>query len=83
MHNESKSDRDPQNVVELEPVKPSKLRRIKDTAVTATWIAIPVALSGGLMYASFRMSKMQFETAKMNLEAARLTQLAETAPPQS
>jgi hypothetical protein len=62
--------------VESEPiVKPSKLKRIKANVVVATWIALPVAVTGGLMFASVKMTKMQLDTARMNLEAAKLKHL--------
>jgi hypothetical protein len=56
----------------VESPKPSKLERVKSVAVTVAWIAIPTALTGGMMYASLKMSKMQLDTAKLNLEAAKL-----------
>lgn len=65
----------PDELHELEPHKPSKLDRIKSAAVVAGWIIIPVTLTAGTMYASYKMSSMQLETAKLNLESAkRLTQ---------
>lgn len=64
-HNESKANR-------AEPVKPSKLSRIKSNAVAVTWIAIPVVVTGGLMYLSVKMTKTQLETAQLNLETAKL-----------
>jgi hypothetical protein len=65
MHNESANS-------ETEPVKPSKLSRIKSAAVTTGIIVIPVAVVVGSMYASVKMTKTQLETAKLNLEAAKL-----------
>ena len=56
----------------VEAAKPSKLDRVKDAAITAAWITIPVAVTGGLTFASYRMFKMQLDTAKLNLEAAKL-----------
>ena len=67
MHNESQAE----HVVE--PVKVTKMQRIKSNVIAATWIAIPVAVTGGLMYASVKLTKMQLDTAKLNLEAAKLT----------
>jgi hypothetical protein len=67
-HNESLADR------ESDTVKPTKLSRIKDAAVTAGVIAIPLALTVGSVYAGLKVSKMQFETAKLNLETAKLNQ---------
>lgn len=57
----------------VEPSKPSKLKRIKNTAITAAWIIVPVAVTGASMYYSGRLVKMQLDTAKLNLEAAKLT----------
>jgi len=77
MHNESLSEREPEtNLDKPEPVKPSKLKRIKSAAVTAGIYTIPVAMVGGMMFASYKMTTIQFETAKMNLEAAKLNNLA-------
>jgi hypothetical protein len=56
----------------VEPAKSSRMQRIKDAAITAAWITIPVAVTGGLMYASLKMTKMQLETSRLNLEAAKL-----------
>lgn len=57
----------------VEPVKPSKLSRIKDAAITAGIFVIPAAVIGGSMYASIKMTSMQLDTAKLNLEAAKLS----------
>ena len=62
----------PDATVVIEPVKPSKLDRIKSAAVTTAWIVIPCAVTGGLMYASAKTTRMQLETAKLNFEAAKL-----------
>ena len=84
MHNESLSERQPEiNLDKPEPVKPSKLSRIKSTAITAGVYSIPVALVGGMMFASYKMTLIQFETAKMNLEAAKLNNLAEAVTDKS
>ena len=69
MHNE------PLTPVEPEPVKPSKLDRVKDAAITVAWISIPVAVTGGLTYLSIKMTRTQLETARLNLEAAKLNRL--------
>jgi len=66
MHNESLADR------ELEPVKPSKLTRVKDAAVVAGVFVIPAAITVGSLYVGLKMQKMQLDAAKLNLEAARL-----------
>ncbi len=65
-HNESLADR------ETETPKPTKLSRIKDVAITAGIIVIPVALTVGSVYAGLKVSKDQLETARLNLEAAKL-----------
>jgi hypothetical protein len=72
MHNE------PLASVESEPVvesSKSKLNRIKDTAVTVGFFVIPAAVVAGSMYASVKMTKTQLETARLNLEAAKLNRL--------
>lgn len=56
----------------VEPSKPSKLKRIKNNAVTAAWVIIPVGLTGASMFYSGKLVKMQLETAKLTLEAAKL-----------
>lgn len=56
-----------------EPSKPSKLARIKSNLATAGIVVIPIAVFGGLMYASVKMTGMQLETAKLNLETAKIT----------
>ena len=58
-------------VVELP--KPSKLKRIKSASFKAAVIIIPTAVTVGGMIASYKMSKMQYDTAKLNLENAKLT----------
>lgn len=67
-HNESKAERTP------EPSKPSKFNRVKSAAITTMWIAVPVAVTGGMTYLGYKTTKMQLETAKLNLAAAKLTQ---------
>ena len=69
MHNE------PLTSVEPEPVKPSKLQRIKSNALMAGVFVIPIALTGASMYYSGRLVKMQLETSRLNLEAAKLNHL--------
>jgi hypothetical protein len=84
MPNESLSEREPEkNLDTPEPVKPSKLKRIKSTAITVGIYTIPVAVLGGTMFASWKMTTIQFETAKMNLEAAKLNSLAEAVTEKS
>lgn len=58
-----------ENVVELP--KPSRLKRIKEGAVTAAWIAVPVAFTAGSVYFSYKMVRMQYDAAQLNLEAAK------------
>lgn len=65
----------PETPVVVEPSKPSKLKRIKAHAVTAGIFAIPVVLTGASMYYSGRLVRMQLDTAKLNLEAAKLNKL--------
>ena len=69
MHNESAAIR------ELEPVKPSKLTRIRDAAIVTGIFVIPAAVIAGSMYASIKMTKTQLETARLNLEAVKLNKL--------
>ena len=70
MHNE------PLASVESEPVvKSSKLDRMKSTVTVVTWIAIPVAMTGALTYLSWKMTSTQLQTAKLNLETAKLNSL--------
>ena len=66
MHNESLAEQ------VLEPIKLSRLDRIKSNAVEAAWIIIPVVVTGASMYYSGRLVKMQLDTAKLSLEAAKL-----------
>lgn len=57
----------------VEPSKPSKLNRIKSVTITAAWIIVPVAVTGASMYFGIKTTKMQLDTAKLNLEIAKLT----------
>lgn len=66
MHNESLADR------ESEPIKPSKLQRIKSAALVAGFYGTCAAVTGGSIYAGLKMTKMQLETARLNLEAAKI-----------
>ena len=59
----------------FEPSKPSKLERVKSVAITAAFIGVPVGVTVGLSVLSYRMVGMQLETAKLNLEAAKLNKL--------
>lgn len=65
----------PETPVVVEPSKPSKLKRIKANAVTAGIFVIPVVLTGASMYYSGKLVRMQLDTAKLNLEAAKLNKL--------
>lgn len=76
MHNESKAVREPENIVELEPIKPSKFSRIKSAAITVGIIAIPTSVIVGGTYANYRIVAMALETAKINLEIAKLKDTA-------
>lgn len=67
MHNESLADRP-------EPIKPSKLQRVKSAAITAGFFGTCAVITGGSIYAGLKMTKMQLETAKLNLEAAKIAQ---------
>lgn len=69
MHNESNADRtEPKVVEESESTQPSKLRRFASTAVKVGAVTVPPALSIGLTIVSFKTTKMDFATAKMNRE---------------
>jgi len=59
--------------VEELSTKPSKLKRIKSNVIMAGIYSIPAVVIGGSIYASLKMGSMQLETAKINLEAAKLT----------
>ena len=52
--------------------KPSKLDRIKSAAAVTAFFVLPSVALIGSVYASYRMTGMQLETAKLNLEAAKL-----------
>lgn len=55
-----------------EPIeKTSKLQKIKNGAITAGVFGIPTVLTLVGTYYSIKVAKMQYETAKMELEAAR------------
>lgn len=62
----------------LEPQKPSRLSRIKSTAIMTGIYTFPIALAGGAMYVTTRNAKLAFETAKLNLETAKLAAAAVT-----
>jgi hypothetical protein len=81
MSNESNNN-EPEIIPEPEPVKRSKLRRIKSAAATVGIFTIPSALVGGMMYFTYKISKMDLETAKINLEAAKLHDIADAATQQ-
>lgn len=67
------SETETPDVPETIVAKPSKLKRIKSTAVVGAWIIIPVAAVGASMYYSGRLTQMQLEAAKLTLEAAKLS----------
>ena len=80
MHNESRADREPEaSANESEPIKPSKLKRIKSNLTVAGMYIIPAAVIGGSMYLGVKTTKMQLETAKLNFETAKLQKLADAA----
>jgi hypothetical protein len=56
----------------VEPSKPSKLNRIKANALMAGIYVIPMAIVGVSLYAGVKTTKMQLDTAKINLEIAKL-----------
>jgi hypothetical protein len=62
----------------LEPSKPSMLKKIKSTAVSVgigtVVYGLPAAMFAGSIYASYKITRMQLDTAKLKLEAAKLTQ---------
>lgn len=68
MHNESQAERIAEPVV-----KSSKLQRIKSATITAGIFVIPTAAMVGSIYYSVKVTKMAYETARMNLEAAQLS----------
>ena len=61
------------NTEPTEPVveaKTSKLKRIKSAAITTGIYAIPMAITGGSMYFSYKVVKLQYDTAKLKQLAA-------------
>ena len=79
-HNESQSERklEQEPVVE-ESVKLSKLTKIKSAAITAGIATIPVALTVAPAIFAYKTGKMNFDAAKLNLETAKLANLAQQA----
>lgn len=67
MHNESLATPQDESVIE----KPSKLQRIAAGAIATGIFVIPAAITAGSIYYGIKMQKMQYETAQLNLEAAR------------
>lgn len=65
-HNESLADRTPEAID-----KKSKLKKVGNYAIVAGMYTIPVALTVGSGYYSFRLMKLNLATAKLNLEAAK------------
>lgn len=61
--------------VVIKPSKPSKLDRVKSGAAVTAMIVLPSAIVAASSIASFKMVKMQLETAKINLETAQLNKL--------
>ncbi len=56
-------------VVELP--KPSKLKRIKSAAPVVLFYGTSIAVTGAAMYFGVKTQKMQYDTAKLALEAAK------------
>ena len=69
MHNEPLTQSEP------EPVKPSKMQRIKDKAIMTGIFVIPTVVIAGSLYAGIRTTSIQLEIAKLNLETAKLNKL--------
>lgn len=78
---ESRSSVEDESVAQ-ESIKPSRLRRIKNATVTAGIYGIPTGLVVGFLVVGYKMSKMDLEAAKLNLETARLQDIAEAATQQ-
>ena len=69
MHNE------PLASSESEPPTPPGEQDQGRNLVMVGVITIPVALTGASLYVTSRMLRMQLDTAKLNLEAAKLNHL--------
>ena len=67
-HNESQAVRE----IEEQPVKPSKLKKVRSAVTTAGIFGIPAAVTVVGAYYGIRTSKLQLETAKLANEAAKL-----------
>jgi hypothetical protein len=59
------------NVVEESIPEPSKLSKVGTAAATVGIFVIPVVLSGASAVFGWKISKMNYETAVLNLEAAK------------
>jgi hypothetical protein len=66
MHNESNADRPVD-----EPVKSTKMQKLKSAALATAVYGIPLAITGASIVYSVKMGKMQFDTAKLNLAVAK------------
>lgn len=83
MSDEFNIERAPEITPEPEPIKRSKLKRIKSTAIdVGVFYLFPVTMVGGLMFFGYKISKMDLEAARLNLEAAKLQDLADAATQQ-
>jgi hypothetical protein len=51
--------------------KPSKLKKVGSTALTVGVYVAPIAITAASGYFGFKILKMNHETAKLQLEAAR------------
>lgn len=58
-------------VVEETTVKTSKLDKFKCVALNVGLIGVPTAIGIASAYYSFRTKRMEYETAQLELEAAR------------
>ena len=66
-HNESLSERN----LDEQDETPSKLKKVRSAAVTAGIFGIPAVMAVGGTYYSFRIARLQLETAKLANEAAK------------
>jgi hypothetical protein len=82
MHNESRRNLNLESVEQdaPEPIKSSKLEKIKSAAIVVGFYGSCAAITGGSMYFGWKLTKMQLDTAKLTLEAAKLKNLADLAP---
>lgn len=55
-----------------ERTKPSKIDRLKSAATVAGITLVPTLVTVGLSAIGYKTGKMQFDAAKLNLEAAKI-----------